>query len=156
MELIKENREKHRAVFLKNETTIHKIWYNKDFAWADNHVYELEKVNPGYALQFDYDIDHAWIDFKRVEGVPASNFQHTESFIKMIHNFCHDHYKKTQPYAHGDWVLSNIMIDDQYNIEMVDWDNLQVREPEDVCAKIYSDLKSAFGDRYDEVLRSMA
>jgi hypothetical protein len=48
------------------------------------------------------------------------------------------------------------MIDDQYNIEMVDWDNLQVREPEDVCAKIYSDLKSAFGDRYDEVLRSMA
>ena len=155
MELIKENREKQRAVFLKNETIIHKIWYDKDFAWADNHVYELEKVNPGYALQFDYDIDHVWIDFKRVAGVPASSFQHTESFIKMIHNFCHDHYKKTQPYAHGDWVLSNIIIDGDV-IEMIDWDNLGKHPSFFVRRKIKSDLKSAFGGLYDEVLRSMA
>jgi hypothetical protein len=34
----------------------------------------------------------------------------------------------------------------------VDWDNVGVYQPSDVFEKLHSDLKSAFGDRFDEVL----
>lgn len=152
MELIKENLEKKRAVYRKDDNTIRKIWYGKDLAWADNHVYTIEKVFPGYVKKFSAEDDHAWIDFKFIEGTLASTLPHTEEFVLRIKRYCHENYKKTFPYAHGDWVLSNMIIDNEDNIHMIDWDNLKIWDPEDVYSKIHSDLKSAFGEKYEHLL----
>ena len=70
-------------------------------------------------------------------------------------DYVNKQYQTTMPYAHGDWVLINIIIDGDI-IEMIDWDNLGKHPKFFVKRKIKSDLKSAFGGLYDEVLRSMA
>ena len=39
---------------------------------------------------------------------------------------------------------------------MVDWDNVGVYQPNVILDKMHSDLRSAFGDKFDEVLRTLA
>ena len=155
MELIKSNLEKQRAVYKVDKTTIRKYWYNRTYEWANEHVGILNKVNPGYVKMLGGEAESPWIEFNLIEGVNAQGFEHSFDWIKTVHNFCHTHYKQTAPYAHGDWVLSNIIVNDN-KLYLVDWDNVAIAEPEDIYAKIYSDLKSAFGDAYDEMLRTLA
>ena len=59
------------------------------------------------------------------------------------------------PYAHYDWVLSNILLDGD-NTYLVDWDNVGIYSPQEIQTKMESDLRSAFGEKYDEMLRTMA
>lgn len=155
MELIKENIEKQRAVYRKDEDTIRKIWYNRPFEWMDEHCWMLDQVNPGYAKKIGWEEDHVWMDMKYIHGTPAGTFPHTKEFVKKIHDYVNEQYKSTKPYAHGDWVLSNIIINDE-GMHMIDWDNLGKHPSFFVNRKIKSDLKSAFGDLYNEVLRTMA
>ena len=89
-----------------------------------------------------------YIDYHIVPGTPANTFAHTPQFIKRIHDFCHETLEQTLPYAHYDWVLSNIMIDGD-NTYLVDWDNVGIYSPEEINTKIEKDLKSAFGGSYD-------
>ncbi len=151
MELIKENKEKCRAVFKLNETTIRKYWYNRSIDWLDVHVYSLDIVFPGYVIDHGSDQSGVFADFKKIDGIPASEFPHTDDFIKMICSFCLKNIKETYPYAHGDWVLSNIIINDT-EIKMCDWDNLSIQSEETVLKKMTSDLRSAFGDKISKVL----
>ena len=155
MELIKSNLEKQRAVYKIDATTIRKQWFNKTYEWANDHAGILNKLNPGYVKMLGGEAGAPWIEFKLIEGQTAQVFEHTQEWIRTVHNFCHEHYKQTSPYAHGDWVLSNIIVNNN-KLYLVDWDNVGIGEPEDVYAKIYSDLKSAFGDAYDEMLRTLA
>ena len=148
MQLIKENIEKQRAVFKKDNYTIRKIWYNTPFEWLEEHCDMLDKVNPGYVKQIGYEEDHVWMDMQLVPGKLASTFTHTKEFVRKIDNFVKNHYEATNPYAHGDWVLSNIIIDGD-SIEMIDWDNLGKHPSFFVKRKIKSDLKSAFGEMYE-------
>jgi hypothetical protein len=148
MELIKENKEKQRAVFFKDEDTVRKIWYNKDLSWVANHVSILEKIVPDYAKAFGHEDDHVWIDFKRYKGIKASEFPHSMMFVKVITDFCVNNLQKTLPYVHGDWVLSNILIDGE-NMFMVDWDNIGIYPIEQCYEKLRNDLTSAFGDKFD-------
>jgi RIO-like serine/threonine protein kinase len=80
--------------------------------------------------------------------VPANTFPHTKEFIDKIYNFCINNINTTSPYAHGDWVLSNILIDDD-DIHIIDWDNVGIYSPTEILEKLHSDLKSAFGDKFD-------
>ena len=155
MELIKENLEKQRAVYRKDEDTVRKIWYNRPFEWLDEHCWMLDQVNPGYAKKIGWEEDHVWMDMRFIEGRLASTFPHTTDFVYKIMDYVNKQYQTTMPYAHGDWVLSNIIINGDI-IEMIDWDNLGKHPKFFVKRKIKSDLKSAFGGLYDEVLRSMA
>jgi len=148
MELIKENKEKNRATYRKDQHTIRKVWYDKSLEWVDNHGYTVDKVKPNYVIKIGAEDDHAWIDFIYVEGIPASEYPHTPQFVKLITEFCVDSIRKTSPYAHGDWVLSNIIINDK-NIELIDWDNVGIYPVEQIYEKLRSDLKSAFGDKFD-------
>jgi|TARA_B100001013_G_scaffold338765_1_gene260038 RIO-like serine/threonine protein kinase len=155
MNLIKENKEKHRAIF-KLDDRYRKVWYvNPDlgpFAEAvDEHIEILEKFMPGYVLDHGYTTESIYIDYKILPGTPASKFPHTKEFAEKIYNFCIENINKTSPYAHGDWVLSNILIDGD-NMQIIDWDNLAVHEIKDVLEKLKSDLKSAFGEKFDEFL----
>ena len=42
------------------------------------------------------------------------------------------------------------------NIYLVDWDNVGLYEEKEIMDKMYSDLRSAFGEKFDEMLRTMA
>lgn len=144
MDLIKENKEKKRAVFLKDSDTVRKFWYDKEPGWIYQHADTLKKVQPGYVKA----VGENYIDFTRYVGIPASKLKHTKEFVKEITNFCVNQIQDTTPYAHGDWVLSNIIINGN-KIEMCDWDNVDKYPKEEVLEKMRSDLKSAFGDKFD-------
>jgi RIO-like serine/threonine protein kinase len=142
MKLIRQNTEKNRAVYFCGDC-YKKFWYNADIDWIEKHVSDLNQLLPGYVLGHGSN----WIDFKIVEGVPASEFPHTKEFVKQIHDFCLKQISETAPLFHGDWTLSNMIIDGD-KIAMVDWDNLGSYPIEEVYVKLNSDLKSAFGDLY--------
>ena len=156
MELIKENKEKKRAVY-KLADRYRKVWYvNPDSApFAETlaeHLELLDQFVPGYVLDYGYTTESIYVDYKKIPGTLASKFPHTEDFIKKIYNFCLDNINKTSPYAHGDWVLSNMLIDGD-NITLIDWDNLGVYDAKDVLEKLNTDLRSSFGPKFDEVIQ---
>ena len=148
MELIKENIEKQRAVYRKDKDTIRKIWYNTPFEWMEEHRAMLDILNPDYVKDIGWNKDHVWMDMKLIPGTPASQFPHTKEFVKRIRNYVNEQYNSTKPYAHGDWVLSNIIINDN-ELHMIDWDNLGKHPNFFVKRKIKRDLKSAFGELYE-------
>ena len=144
MDLIKQNTEKKRAVFLKDSDTIRKFWYDKKSSWIQQHASTLEKIEPGYVKH----IGENYIDFTRYIGRPASELKHTPEFVSEVCKFCVSQIQNTSPYAHGDWVLSNIIVDGN-TMRMVDWDNVGIYDTEQVYEKLRSDLHSAFGDLFD-------
>jgi RIO-like serine/threonine protein kinase len=146
MELVRENKEKQRAMYFCGDR-YKKIWYNKESKWVIEHVETLKKVLPDYVL----DYGENWIDFKIIPGTPANTMEHTDDFIKRIYNFCLDNILTTLPYAHGDWTLSNIIINGD-SISMVDWDNIGRYQLDEIFKKLDSDLESAFGKRYRQVI----
>lgn len=153
MELIKENKEKHRAVFKLNNTTIRKHWYNNSSEWLEDHVKILNQIFPGYVVNYGSLIPGGvYADFKKIEGVSASTFPHTDEFVERIYNFCLENIKSTSPYVHGDWVLSNIIINGN-EIKMCDWDNVSIRTDAEVSKKLEKDLISAFGEKILKVLK---
>jgi hypothetical protein len=150
MELIKENIEKQRRVY-KGVGFYRKEWSFENQHYYDEHIDIMEELRPGYILNHGCGNGKMFVDLKIIPGVPANTFEHTPEFIRKIYNFCLKNIEETQPYAHGDWVLSNIIIDGD-KIEMVDWDNVSVYQPTVVLDKLHSDLRSAFGDKFDAVL----
>jgi RIO-like serine/threonine protein kinase len=139
MELIKENIQKHRKVY-KLKDRYRKIWSDNRANWIINHVEILNKINPGYVLDFGID----FIDYKIVLGYPANTILHSDSFCFTICDFVFNENKRTYPYAHGDWVLSNIIVNED-KFTLIDWDNVGIYTDDDINKKIYSDLTSAFG-----------
>jgi RIO-like serine/threonine protein kinase len=150
MILIKNNIQKKRQTW-KSENFYRKVWLICDPIWLDFHVDLLNKVIPGYVVNHDFNDTSMWIDYKIIKGIPASNFDHTDAFIRKIYNFCLDNIQQTFPYAHGDWVLSNIMIDDD-QIAMCDWDNLNIYPIDEVIRKLHRDMISAFGEKFKKIL----
>lgn len=154
MVLIRENVQKKRRTY-RLDDRYRKVWNIVDLDWLEYHTTLLNKVVPNYVLNYSYDAETMWIDYKIIPGIPASEFEHTKDFIKKIYKFCIDNIKETQPYVHGDWVLSNIIIDGE-NISMCDWDNLNIYPKEDVIKKLRNDLRSAFGKKFDEIINDSA
>ena len=150
MELVKTNKEKQRRV-LKGHGFYRKEWSFENLDYFEEHLDIMEEIRPNYILNSGCGNGVMFLDIKEIPGTPASKFEHTDEFIKKIYSFCLKNIQETQPYAHGDWVLSNIIIDGD-KIEMVDWDNVGIYQPSVVLDKMHSDLRSAFGKRFDEVL----
>jgi RIO-like serine/threonine protein kinase len=147
MELVKVNKEKARRVY-KLENCYKKVWHYIDKEWLEWHVDVLDNIMPDYVQSHGIEDGNMYICFNIVPGKPASEFEHTPEFVDKIYNFCVNNIKETSPYAHGDWVLSNIIIDGD-NMYMIDWDNVGIYNPKEVITKLNSDLKSAFGDKID-------
>jgi RIO-like serine/threonine protein kinase len=115
----------------------------------------MEEVRPGYIINHGVEGGRMFIDTKIIEGTVANTLPHTPEFVKSIYDFCLQNINETQPFAHGDWVLSNIIVQgDSY--ELIDWDNVGVYQPNVVFDKLESDLRSAFGEKFDEMLRTLA
>lgn len=147
MDLIRENKQKKRAVF-KQGNVYKKIWYFKDLKWLDKHVELLNRFVPGYLIDHSHDESSMWIMLNAIKGTPASELEHTPEFVSKVYNFCLQNIKDTAPFAHGDWVLSNIIVDGDH-MQMCDWDNLNLWPAGAIKKKMKSDLKSAFGDKFD-------
>lgn len=139
MILVRQNNEKQRYTY-KLDDRYRKVWTNIDSTWIIKHVELLDKVNHGYVL----DYGNNYIDYKILNGIPASTFKHDTEFINRIYRFCLSNIEQTKPYAHGDWALSNILIDND-NIVMCDWDNLGIYPESMVIEKLHSDLTECFG-----------
>tara|TARA_B110000503_G_scaffold28131_1_gene44920 strand:- start:3554 stop:4027 length:474 start_codon:yes stop_codon:yes gene_type:complete len=155
MELIKKNAAKHRAVYQTSDKVIRKYWYNKDLTWLNEHVNLLKSVVPNYLINYGGDDIGMWIDMHPLTGTPANTIPHTKEFVKQIYDFCLRNIEETAPYAHGDWVLSNMFVNGN-NILLCDWDNIGIYLREEVTNKLHSDLRSAFGDLFDEVINDSA
>jgi len=146
MKLIKLNKEKHRSVFF-NETHYIKIWGEVTPIWIKNHVKILKIIVPGYVIDYGKN----WISYNIIPGIPASKFPHNSEFVDRIYNFCLNQIESTKPWYHGDWALSNIIIDGE-NMYMIDWDNLDQYNEEEVFNKLNEDMKSAFGELFQITL----
>lgn len=151
MDLIKDNKENSRQVW-KFPDFYRKTWqckpeHNPDEAALEEHLDILEKLMPGFVITHGVTTESLYIDYKIIPGIPANTFPITEQFIDKIYNFCINHINYTSPYAHGDWQLSNILIDGN-NIQIVDWDNVGIYSPQEIIEKLHSDLKSSFGDKF--------
>jgi RIO-like serine/threonine protein kinase len=139
MELIKENIEKNRRVYFCGDR-YRKVWKDKT-EWIYTHVKTLEYLFPGYVLSHGND----YIEYAIIEGTLASDIKHTDQFIRQVYIFCLENIKATKPWIHGDWVLSNIIIQPNGQMVMIDWDNLNISHETDYTKKLHSDLISAFG-----------
>lgn len=146
MELVKDNPEKKRRVY-KLSNCYRKEWDYYDEHWLNHFVSYIKDVKPDYLLRWGHTGTSMWIEVALIEGTPANTFAHTPEFVEQIVKFCKDNYKQTFPYAHGDWVLSNIIISD--SIQLCDWDNIGIYPENEVWEKMRKDLKSAFGDKFD-------
>lgn len=142
MELVRQNIEKGRSVFFNGDHYV-KVWTDITPQWISEHVRLLKDLLPGYVL------DHGgnWISYRIIPGVPASTFPQTPEFFAKIKNFCLENIKQTYPYVHGDWSLSNIIIDND-DINLCDWDNVGIYPAEEVNEKLEYDLRNAFGELY--------
>lgn len=147
MVLIKSTPEKKREVF-ESSDFYRKVWKYKDIKILEKHVDIMKYIWPGYIRNYGWTEDSMWIEVLKIKGIPASEFEHTEEFVKKIYNFCLDNIEKTSPYAHYDWVLSNIIIDGDH-MYLVDWDNVDIYDKEEIQKKLISDLTSAFGEKFD-------
>lgn len=145
MELIKRNDMKKRSVFYKDNKYV-KVWDDIEPQWIVEHVRLLNKLIPNYV------IDHGnnYIIFNDIKGLPANKFEHTDEFIRNIYKFCLENIEQTKPYVHGDWVLSNIIICPDNTYKLVDWDNVGIYNEIEYMNKLHSDLRSAFGDRFND------
>lgn len=146
MELIKTTPSKGRTVYFDGTHYV-KEWnnINVDSTWIVNHVRLLDKVVPYLVVGYG----NNWISYNVIPGIPANTFEHTLDFVDRIYKFCLENIKQTHPYYHGDWVLSNILIDGD-TIAMCDWDNLGIYNHNEILDKLDSDLSSAFGEIYTE------
>lgn len=151
MVLIKENIVKKRSVY-KGDTFIRKYWHDQNEQWIDSHIKILEQLIPGYVLSSGKDDTGCYINFKILPGKCANEFEHTDAFVKKIYEFCLKNIEETKPYAHGDWVLSNMFIDGN-TVQMCDWDNVGMYSKTEIIEKIKKDLLSAFGERFLEVIK---
>ena len=140
MELVKENKAKGRKVYFCGDR-YRKVWENK-LDWIYTHVKILNRVMPGFVIDYGND----YIDYKVIEGVTANTVEHTDKFINKIYNFCLENIKATKPWVHGDWVLSNIIIQSDDTMVMIDWDNIGIYREEEYLNKLHTDLISAFGE----------
>jgi RIO-like serine/threonine protein kinase len=148
MQLVRVNSKKGRSVFFDENCYI-KIWEDIQPEWIIQHVELLNELVPGYVLSFGSN----WISFKPVVGTPASEFEHTDLFIKQIYKFCLENINATKPYVHGDWCLSNIIINGNH-MTMIDWDNVGTYPEQEYLKKLVDDLKSAFGDKFTRVINN--
>ena len=108
----------------------------------------MNRVKPGYIKHYGIDSESMYIDITPVAGTPANQFIQNKAFFTRISDFCLSNIHQTYPYAHGDWVLSNILIDGAHT-NLVDWDNIGFYTPTE--SKLNSDLKSAFGNLHQHI-----
>jgi RIO-like serine/threonine protein kinase len=147
MILIKENKDKTRAVYKLADGRYRKVWKSSDEKALSHHIELLNKFMPHWVIDSGTTTESMYIDTLPISGKCADTIEPTQEFIDKIYEFCLGNINTTFPYAHGDWSLSNIILTGD-DVSIVDWDNIAISKPADVIAKLHSDLTLAFGDKF--------
>jgi RIO-like serine/threonine protein kinase len=155
MDLIKETTSKFREVWHDGEY-YYKTWNFVDRAWLEAHVKLLDIYAEGLVVDYLFKENSMTIKMNTIEGTLASTFEHTQEFFDMIYSACIKDLDRTAPYAHGDWVLSNMIITPKENVVFIDWDNINLFPKKGAIMKMHLDLKSAFGDKFERFLNDPA
>ena len=146
--LIKRKPSKQTEVW-EFEDFFRKKWMFKDEAWLAEHIKMLKEIGPvGYLKGHGADDNTMWIDTFKIKGQLATTFPQSPEFIEKVTDYCLEHYNKTKPYAHFDWELSNMIIDND-NITLLDWDNCAIYPEGQIIDKMDADFKKAFADKFD-------
>lgn len=151
MVLIKETKSKFREVWYDGEY-YYKKWNFVDSRWLEAHIELLDRYAKGLIAGYTFEKDSMTIKMKPVEGKLASTFDHTQEFFDKIYTACIHDLNRTAPYAHGDWVLTNMIITPTDEVVFIDWDNINLFPRKSAIMKMHLDLKSAFGDNFERYL----
>jgi|TARA_B100001094_G_scaffold312677_1_gene349584 hypothetical protein len=145
MEFVQKNKKRKIEVY-KGDGFYLKKFFKRNEQWLETHVENLQNAYPNYLLDYGAESDHVWTKVKQLPGKEAWQFEQTEEFIKKIVEFCKANYKKTYPYAHTDWGLSNILIDGD-NIYLCDWDGVAIYPKQWTMQTMYATLVKDMGIR---------
>lgn len=151
MILIKENKSKKRSVFYDGNY-YYKTWHFLDIKWLENHVKLLSVYAPEILDEYSCTNNSMTLKMKEIKGTLVSSIIHSQELFNAVYSACQTNIENTYPYAHGDWVLSNMIITDQKEIKFVDWDNLSLSSKENSLLKMHKDLKSAFESKFKKFL----
>jgi RIO-like serine/threonine protein kinase len=149
MILLRENKLKKREVW-KLDSCIQKKWYARDIEWIENHVNILNVLIPDYVISYGKKDNCVYINFKILQGIPVNELPFSEGLMFKVYEFCLENIRNTSPYVHGDWALSNMLLDNN-KITLCDWDNVGIYPKNKVIAKLNSDLSSAFGSFFKNI-----
>lgn len=149
MDLLKRNMEKKREVYT-TENSVFKYWYNRDSNWMREHSQILDRIYPGYLLDCGFTAHYCWAEYKKLPGKTAHEVEHTDALIHDLITFCLNQNKELAPYSHGDWVLSNILVDGD-DFYICDWDVAGLYDTSYILSKIYNDLYNTLGSRIDKI-----
>jgi RIO-like serine/threonine protein kinase len=150
MKLIKSTPERRREVWLLDDC-YRKIWKYSKTDLLTRHITLLKIAAPGYVLRHGYDKNSMWVDYKIIEGVSANTLYLSDELIEKIYRFVLKHFDQTAPFYHGDWQLSNIIVNDD-DFTMVDWDNINTDFRDDMLIKLHFDLRESIGSRFDSFI----
>lgn len=150
MILIKKNVLKGRSIYKDGNSYI-KIWNYIDKEWLEEHIALLDKFCPNLITDYGYTDNTMHIKMNKLHGKSGQDFAPTQKFIKKIHHACLDNLNLTYPYAHGDWVLSNMIIQND-KVCFIDWDNLKKVSYDVAIKKMNKDLSSAFVNDFERYL----
>ena len=152
MKYIKKKR--HGNIFTyQSDNFFLKKYYDWTEDYHEKHTDCLERIFPGYILEAGVEEDHVWKKYKVLPGIPALEFEHTEEFILKILNFCINNYHQTYPYAHMEWSLANMLVDDE-TVHLCDWDSLAIYPPKKVWKAMHNQCFDMFGPRIQDFFQN--
>lgn len=137
------------------KTHYRKHWNYTDPEWFYPHLEIVNKLRPEFVINARLTKKAMWIDYKVIPGRKANDpdFVRDDQFISRIYDFVISNIKETYPYAHCDWALGNIIIDDT-NIELVDWDNCCVQKDEQIIRFFDEAMVKNFGPSHANFKKS--
>lgn len=148
--LVKSNISRKREVWLLNDR-YRKIWRYLRLDLLTRHVRLVNLAFPGYIIDHGYDQEHMWVDYRIIEGVRVDTLLLDDEKILKIYNFCLKNIRETAPFYHGDWNLSNIIVNED-NFTLVDWDTINTDTEDKMLIKMHFDLRSSIGSRFDKFI----
>lgn len=151
MLLIKETKSKFREVWYDGEY-YYKTWKFVDKRWLEAHVKLLDICAEDLVADYTFQENSMTLKMNKIEGTLANTYKHTQEFFNMIYSACLKDLDRTSPYAHGDWVLSNMIITKDNEVKFIDWDNVNLFPRKGAIMKIHMDLKSAFDNNFERFL----
>ena len=143
MDLLKENKQKQRKVYLHDKCII-KVYGSVSLAQIEAHVKIMDKIKPGYIISYGRTMDETYLVCKLIEGQPCNILHHP---VETIYKFCLDSILETYPYVHMDWSPSNIMYDGkQYHL--VDWDNVGIYDIRLALLELDNDMSEYYKSEF--------
>ena len=127
--------------------------------WYKEHCRLMDKYYPGFILSRSCSGNRIILEYKEIEGnricgdedwEPTEPIDWSYRRIHKLYRWILSEVDKTWPYTHGDWALTNILVQSNGEFKMVDFDtfsNTSLPTMDHVINQIHTDLIKGFGKR---------